>query len=260
MSIPVQTVIDQAKAALDAEGQGDYYRFDRDFKPAINYAIDWLLSVINSAFGDKKIGEEIFQEITKVKIFQTSDFSRIKFDQATIGHEIWTILAVYPKPNTLPVGTNPNVPGSPTLETSFFVDNLSFRDSDFSAKRLTLEEWNQNKGNPFVPGNTVFKSACPDVISYAYLAYADYTSTNYTVNIPREIEIRPEAKRELVAVAYAKVPTKILLITDNIEFNISLLNLVVNKTLDYIAYKQGDETTLKGVTTEDIATLIRTIQ
>ena len=39
--IPVTTIINRIKSALDAEGF-DHYKFNEDFKPAINYAQDWI--------------------------------------------------------------------------------------------------------------------------------------------------------------------------------------------------------------------------
>ena len=63
--IAVSTVIERMQAILDAEGS-TRYTFDRDYKPAINYAIEYYCSVFNSAFGNNKLTEENLREL-KIK-------------------------------------------------------------------------------------------------------------------------------------------------------------------------------------------------
>ena len=86
MPIPAQQVIDRVRqVGLDAEG-ADYYDDVIDIIPAINASIEWLTAVISSAFGQKKMGEEVFQDLVQARVFQTSNFSRIFFDSADLGH------------------------------------------------------------------------------------------------------------------------------------------------------------------------------
>ena len=101
MPIAAQTIADRVRqVGLDAEG-ADYYLDSVDIIPAINASQEWLVAVINAAFGQKKMGEEVFQDLVKTRVFQTSEFSRIKLDSAALGHEVWTILAVYPNSTVL---------------------------------------------------------------------------------------------------------------------------------------------------------------
>ena len=76
MPILAQTLADQMRFALDAEG-ADHYDDTLDIIPAINAAMKWLNNVISIAFGQRKIGEEIFQDISTTGVFQTSKDSRI---------------------------------------------------------------------------------------------------------------------------------------------------------------------------------------
>lgn len=253
MSIPAQDIVDVCRAALDAEGS-DRYTFDRDFKPAINNALHWLVKVISSGLGANKFGEEVFRELTIIRVFQASAFNRIAFDPNDLGHDIWTVLAVYPVPTVHPTGSTPT--SLPNPQDSKYEADVSFLHSNHSAKRLTLEEWNKNRGNPHAPGNTVLDTDCKDVLEYAYLNFANYTSNNYSISVPREIEVRPDVKNDFVAVAYAKTPTEIDQITDSVEFPDTLLNLIVNRTLIFIAYKQGDQTNLFSVSSRDVQSLI----
>lgn len=98
MPIAAQDIIDRVRrVGLDAEGS-DYYRDDIDIIPAINASIEWLTAVINSAFGQKKLGEEVFQDLVQARVFQASDFSRVFLNSTDLGHEVWTILGVYINP------------------------------------------------------------------------------------------------------------------------------------------------------------------
>ena len=98
MPIPAQQVIDRVRqVGLDAEG-ADYYDDVIDIIPAINASLEWLTAIISSAFGQKKMGEEVFQDLVQSRVFQASNFSRIFFNNTDLGHEIWTILGVYINP------------------------------------------------------------------------------------------------------------------------------------------------------------------
>jgi len=255
MSILAQSIVDRLEATLDAEGN-DYYTFAQDFKPAINNGVEWLISVINFAYGAKKIGEEIFRELSFTRVFQASFFNRINFVKADLGHDVWTILAVMPKPAVNPSVLTPNTLAD--LEDSEYDNRVSHVSSDFSADRASVEEWAQGKNNPFKKGNVIMEN-CADLKNYAYLNFSNYTSSFYTLSVPEEIEVRPSVANEFVTVIYAKVPTPITLIGDSIEFPEMLTNLLYEKALQYVARKQGDNTTITTVTDKDISVLLKSI-
>ena len=353
MPIPAQQVIDRVRqVGLDAEG-ADYYDDVIDIIPAINASLEWLTAVISSAFGQKKMGEEVFQDLVQARVFQTSDFSRIFFNNTDLGHEVWTILGVYINPkvreggfpkgsitgfitnnivtisyppgtdmtiftvgvnvdftyidrstgnevtntfnislvsddtdsmiaNPLTVGNlitqlnvgdevvakqifltpnqtfTPNILTTTTGETSLYRKDLAHLESDKSAKRLTIEEWAKNKSNPFRPGNTVLPANC-DHIEFAYLNYADYSAPDVPYTVPREIEIRPSVANDIVTVFYAKKPSLIVAGTDTIEFPSFFTNWIYQKSLFFIAIKQGDQTTLATVSNAEIQNLLNSI-
>ncbi len=247
--ISVQTVVDRMKSVLDAEGS-DRYLFDQDFKPAINSSIDWLVSVFNSAFSDSKLSEEDLRELVKTTIWQTNAYSRIFLNELDLGYKIWSILAVYPKPTITPTTTPPVLP-SPEIST--FMGGISYLSSSNSAKRLTIEKWNKNDKNVFSAGNSILTGSLE---SYAYLGHIDYRSSTYNSG-GEEIEIRPSLNGEFVGVALLKSPDKISSISDSIEFPETILDLLFQKALNFVAYKQGDRTSLYSVTNQDIATLVK---
>jgi len=249
MPISVQEIVNRATSALDAEGS-DRYRFDQDFKPAINYAIEWSVSAFNDAFAQNKLSGESLKELNKVGIWQTNNFSRLAFDEAAVGSKLWTIIAIYPKPTVYPYKA-PVVNQNPVL--SEFVKDLSFVKSEYAAKRLTQEEWNDNVKNVFMPGNIKLGGELTD---YAYLDSVNYSSTSYTNPGIFETEIRPSVANEYVAMAYLVKPTAVSQISDSVQFPESMTNIIVEKALNFISYKQGDGTNLYGVTSADINRLV----
>ena len=247
--ISVQTVVDRMTSVLDAEGS-DRYLFDQDFKPAINSAIDWLVIVFNAAFADKKLSEEDLRDLVKMTIWQTNSFSRVYLDEGALGYEVWSVLGVHPKPVVTPVTTPPTL--APNTATSSFKSDLSYVSSINSAKRLNLEEWNMNSKNVFSAGNITLTGALQ---SYSYLGHVNYTSTGYAPG-GEEIEVRPAIPGEFVGISLLKNPTKVSVVTDSIEFPNTLLDVLFQRALNFIAYKQGDQTNLYNVTATDVQTLV----
>lgn len=254
MPILVKTVVDRTLSLLDAEGS-DRYTFDQDFKPSINSAIETIVTMFNEAFAEKKLSPEVLRELVKTKVWQANQYSRFSYSDADTGHPLWSVIAIYPKPVT-----NQGAASSSTTDKSEskFRGDLSFIKSDFSAKRLTMEEWNLNQSNVFMPGNNVIKGGLQE---YAYLDPGDFTSSTYTGN-PGQIEfsVRPDIPGELVAMAYIKYPTNVATINDSLEFPQSMTTLIVRIVANYISYKQGDGTNLFAVTRDEIGKLVNLIK
>lgn len=250
MAIAVVDIIRRIESALDAEGF-ERYQFEEDFRPAINYAKDWLVSAFNRIFAENKRTEEVLRELVRARVFITSEFSRVAINPSHTLDELWSILGVYPKIEYH--GTLRSInPG--TRGISLHCPNASYIRSYKSAKRLTLEQININRRNPFVVGNEV--DICEETMEYAYTAFCDYNG-GYSTTPDWELEIFPSVVNEPVAIVYIAYPEEIVNETDVLPFPESLTNLVVNKSLDWIAYKQGDGTNLKGVTAEDLNVLIK---
>lgn len=245
-----QELRDQIRFALDAENS-DHYRDDLDIIPSINAAIKWLTSVVNTAYGQDKIGEEFFRELSSSGVFRTSDTSRVSL--TVFPTEVWSILAVYPKPVTRQI-TGVPVPATPDNTRSYYLPNKLHISSELSCKRLNLEQWSVNYDNPFEAGYQG-DQICESLKLYAYLTPINYQgfSTSY---LTQELEIRPSSPNEEVTIFWAKKPTKIVTLADEINFPHSVFQLLFDKALNYIAYKQGDQTSIYSVSAQDIQQLI----
>lgn len=248
--ILAQDLRDQLLFALDAEGS-DHYRDDLDIIPAINAAVKWLTTVVNSAYGQNKISEEFFRELSYSGVFRTSDASRVSLD--IFPSEVWTILAIYVKPKTELIAGIPTTP-TPDVKQSYFLTEKLHLSSELDCKRLSLEEWARNKKNPFEHGYDGAE-ICDELKIYAYLSPINYRLQT----IMNEIEIRPSVANQEVTIFWAKKPEVVTSLSDQIDFPNSLFQLLFDKALSYIAYKQGDQTTLYMVSSADIQQLIQSI-
>lgn len=251
MAIAVNNLISKLRFALDAEGS-DHYNDERDLVPAINSAVQWLISVVNSTLGHKKLGEEIFRELKVVEVHYASRDSRISLSK--MEHEPWTILAVYPNPT---IGVSDGVLEDITEngnKESIRRTQKYHISADSSAKRLTIEEWATNKNNPFEAGYDG-EVLCDGVTQYAYLDPFDYQQIGSS---KAEIEVRPSIAKKNVTVFYVKKPN-VVAVGGNIEFPDSVYSLIFNKALQYIAYKQGDGTSAYTVSQQDINLLLQAV-
>lgn len=242
--ISVQTVVDRMNATLDSEGS-DRYLFDQDFKPAINSSVEWLVAVFTKTFADSKLSEEDLKELIVVRLWQANIFSRVHFDPSSTGDDLWSILRVSPEPEVYPQTTPPPLvtPGT----SSVYRGDLVFVKSRHAARRLTLEQWNENVDNIFEAGNETLLNGLK---SYAYA-----TDITYSAAVGGEIEVRPSVAEDFVAITYLKYPEDVTLISDQILLPKSLTNLVYEKALNFISYKQGDQTNLYTVTARDVQIL-----
>jgi hypothetical protein len=251
--IAVSNIISRIASILDAE-DSDRFRFDQDYKPAINQSIGWTVAVLNKAMSDNKLTEESLSELTKVSVFQTNRFSRFAMRPGDIGHSVWTVLSVIPAPELYP--DSPALTPQTAVEDSFFRGDLSHVKGTLgSAKRLTREEWDKNEKNPFLAGNTTLGLG-GGLNQYGYLVRTDYQSTGYDTNGP-EVEVRPSLSEGYVSVVYLRYPTQVALITDDIEFPESMTELICQKAANFISFKEGDQTNLYTVTAGDVSTLVK---
>ncbi len=204
--------------------------------------------MLNEAFAQRKLSPEALTDLTRTRIWQTNNFSRFNYDASALsGEELWTILSIHPEPTL----TSPGVITPVANDVSLVRLDLAFKSSDYSAKRLTYEQWSLNTKNPFLPGNSLLTNGFKE---YSYLDPSTYSGTNYTP--AREYEIRPAVNKKFIGVRYLKRPTPVSLVSDNVEFPATVLNLVVDQALQFISFKQGDGTNLYAVSTRDMDSLI----
>jgi hypothetical protein len=293
MAILVQAIADRVRGTgLDAEGS-DHYRDDLDVIPAVNSAMTWMVNVVNMALSERKMSAEIFRELTLARVWQLNGFSRFAFDPADVGHGLWTVLSIHPKPEVwipaftpaadfplhsiwyhqfLAANQNVSAVDGPIIDRrprtgaimekheSVLRPELAYVGSEFDCKRLTHEEWVRNRKNPFKPGNIIKSMDCDDV-RFAYLDPTDYNTVpgGYSTTEAYEFEIRPNIPHRLVAIVYVRVPAQVALVTDSVPFPDSFFDMMVSKTLQIISHKQGDNTNIFSVAARDIQSLITAI-
>lgn len=251
--ISAQELRNQLAFALDAENS-DHYLDTLDYIPAINAAVKWLTNVVNAAYGQDKLGEEFFRDLAYSGVFRTTNTSRVSLN--VFPNEVWTILGVFANPKTDTISGYPPVP-TPDTTKSYFLSNKLHLSSLDSCKRLTVEEWSTNASNPFEAGYDG-DQICENLKLYAYLAPANYQGLN-SGDKSAEIEVRPIVKNDEVTVFWAKKPSTISNLSQSIEFPHSVFQLLFDKALSYISYKQGDQTNLYSVTFQDIQQLLSAI-
>lgn len=245
MPILASAIKTQVLSILDAEGS-DRYRDAEDFIPAINNTIRWSVTLFSAAMSAKKISPNVLSELTVTKVWQLSSLSRFAFDPAAVGHEFWIELALYPQASTIP----PFQSVPPLSPTDYvYLPNLSFVKSKYSAARITEEQDGINTKNPFFPGNSVLTN--PELKTYGYMSPSDYSGA-YTAQGVYEFQVMPDLPFGCCAMKYIKQPLPITAMTDTIPFPSKILDLMAAKTANFIAEKQGDQTTLYVVSDRDI--------
>ena len=245
MAILVSDIISRVAAQIDAEGS-EFYLPTQDYIPAIRSAQDFVVGVINSQLGRLKFSEEIFKDLSRTRVWQTSAYSRI--DIGLTGDQVWSITDVVPLPTTVPAFAPVVLPNP---EDSALRTDLSHLKSLYYASRLSFEEWENNIENPFAQGHQAEAGEVPR--SFAYLNYSNYGSTNYFAG--PEIEIRPEIPHQPLTIRYTKVPLVPTLVIDSLEFPKFVTEIIVAATANFMSYKQGDQTTLNQLSSQLLSML-----
>lgn len=259
--INTSEIVSSLNAALDAEGS-DHYRFEQDYRPAINYAIDYIVTLFNKAFADNKLTEENLRELIKIELYRASKNSTLTFTQEEL-NEVWSIHAIYPNPRyaTLTADPTPIVDDDAEGGQSVKLLGYKFLGGVDSASKSTVEQWNDNEGNPFAKGNSVITSG--HLVAYSYLSFSNQDL--YMAGDPpapvvgTEILIRPDIANKVVAVAFLNYPDRVVNDDDDIQFPRSLSNLLVSRALMFISFKQGDSTNLYSLTDKDVKELLKSL-
>jgi hypothetical protein len=273
------------RVGLDAEG-AEFYLDDIDIIPAINAAVEWSVSIISTQLGVNKFVEEKLGELHKIRVWQSSSFSRVSMNEASLGDKVWTITGVWPNPSVYValadftslaplyqvqikslVGKVTETGNQVTVDPisgqklkpheSVYRPEMTAIALSTEASRSTIEQVSSASNNPFAAGY-------PDVPewlrTYAYFPMTDYTSMGYTNTQPWEIAIKPDVKKKMIAIGYLKVPDKVPdtpAADYSLPFPASMANILAEKALNFISYKQGDNTTINAVTNQDLITLLQ---
>lgn len=272
--IAASSIINGLKAELDAQGSGSYTE-SRDYIPAINKTTQWLVSVFNSAFGQKKLSEESLRELLFRRVFVCSKHSRLNLipgtsqaDSYTTNY-IWTILGVYPNCRVktaydaegVPAGTNVIPPSLydpyESVPTGHVMTSEHF---NTSAERSSIEEWESIDKNIFKRGSS---SVTNSFSEYSYLTFvsnipvsSSFTQLDQVFKTGPEIEIKPALSNKFVGVVYLKLPTTITSSAGSIEFPQSIETLFVQKAVDFITRRNYSRDSLYKVTQQDVVNLI----
>ena len=235
---------------LDAHGT-DYYDDDLHMIPAINAAIKWLMSVAAVAFHQKRMSEELFKNVIKLKVYQTNSLSRIK-----IGSDVYSILNVLPYPTCLP--NNDAVGGGNTydsIDLSTGNEAKQFVSCEYQCKRLTSEQWSFNKKNPFRAGNTVQSTTLGELSTFAYYSPLEY-GTYGGGQVGSYIEISPAMNTKLCGITFLETQDDITALSEDLNFDLNFLNILAFKTTSFLTLKQGDGTTIHKVSEDEVLTLL----
>lgn len=250
MAIAVASLIAEVEFLLDT-ASSDRYTYGRDYAPAIQMTQDALTGVMGSLIDQKKFSSELMRDLNITSVFTASTFGRIFFTDVP---KVWSILAVYPECTI----TGTTGAGPLLAYQSRFEREAAYVGSSHSARRLTQEEWNEGQDNIFLPGNTVMGGAQK---RYAYFWASNMSAPpNYVPGGP-EMMISPiPPSPRLVAVAYLRIPEKLVFDADDIAPPAGLLlpfpeqmePIFVDQMYRYISFQQGDGTNAYSVATDDL--------
>lgn len=253
---------------LGAEGS-DHYA-ERVIN-AVNGAQDVLMSVVGNALETNKFSAEIFRELSYTAIFQTNWYGEVDLDAESdqdaqvIGtgdilpaHKIWTVTSVHPEfeiiggthASITPVLVNP-IKSLRRVSTTFLRPTVS-------ASRTVEEALAGNRNDPFAPGNRRFTGALK---SYSY-RFGSRARTTVTPQNGRVLiyDPHPTGRVAMLAIGYLKVPSKIVLETDQVEWPDAATELLVAMSHRQLSYAQGDQTTLAQLTGEELNMLMQTFR
>jgi len=191
--------------------------------------------------------------ITSTTVFSAETFQGT--ETAIVDDKVWSILALYPSIETIPA-----IPTGLPLDDqtgSELVTTVAMRKPLApAATRLTLAEWAEKEVNPIIPGSPLVTKS--NLIRYAYLNHANYSVGVYELGDANlELEIAPDVKNDLVALAYLRQPVDITAVTDVLPFPKSLEVLVVMKTLNFVAFKDDDRQDLYNISEEEVSRAVQ---
>jgi len=208
----------------------------------INYdGVHTLAEVIRSAGGGAII---IYAPYIAETPAATDTIKRIRY--------IWSITGVYPEPTL--IGTLAGANG----DFSIFQDRVSVSNFGKAATRLTIEEWAEKEKNPLIPGSSLISNT--ELKEYAYMGPIDFLGsrayTTESLGEKSEIEISPSIANQAVAITYLMYPDEILLETDLIMFPERLINIIVNKVVNFISIKEDDRVNLYEITERELGEVV----
>lgn len=190
------------------------YSFVKDYQPAINAAVRYIMSAFDKAFDRGVLSPTVFAELLfgeKVTPTNITGISASKLVATVSG--IWRLVGVDPVPIT---------------ETADYIGP-----SRSMAKYIPFDQWGNVEEDPFEAGST--QPADLAQYSYTHINIVDPGGTPV-----RHIIVRPQLPGDGVIV-YLKTPTKVVATGTLFEFPYVLYQPVLMKAYQYMMIQGGGE-------------------
>ena len=247
--------LDAAVTPVLGDQSTDRYDLDLFRLPAYKAALQRLIALFYPALAQRKNVEENLSELLYTRVFQTNTLAGVTLSPAELGHEVWTIAAVYAEVRTLPETQPVILPNSPP-DKSYWVENHTLRPGAKPVRRMTMEQMNVAYNNGSLPGSE--KSANGPWRDYGYYIMGNRGSKVWAPG-QWELLITPESllNRKYVGIAYYKVPPPITAINSVIELPRSMLHIMRDLSLNELGIRQGDGTRLYDVSQQQAMQLFQ---
>lgn len=249
-------------AGLDSTGS-QRYLFDQDKIPAYNSAISRALTACNWAMANKKGAEEALSELQETRICQTNFWGGLTLDSLWTSntqlspYKVWSVLAFYAEPDMAP--SVPALPISPPSK-SYILPNVIYMpggSNERPVQRMTVEQVAVARDNQFMSGNETL--AAGPLRTYGYYFMGNRTESNGAIVGDREVVFTPRSRfqggAKYIAMSFLREPQLLTSVNDVIAFPQSMARTLASWALEYLAWKQGDGTTLNSTTEKDAAQL-----
>ncbi len=239
------------RATLGVAGTQRYLP-DTNVIPAINDGLRQFNGFVYALFAEKKGSEELLQEITMTRIFQTNDMGGVVLLESQLGHKVWTINAVYPEPVLNPADATINA--IPASQSAYRADVVMRRPGKVRCARITLEQVPDTENSRMMPGSSAMANS--PLRTAAYYLVGDRGGTDWVPN-GTELVALPEQlyARKLVAVSYMKGVDPITSLNDTIPYPPSAFKLLRDLCLNELSIRQG-AAPLYTVTIENVRAML----
>ena len=239
-----------AMAAVLGTAGTQRYLDDQHYIPAIQAAQRRFNGLVGSVFAENKGSEEMFRDITEVRVFQTNELGGITLLASQLGHKVWSIAGVYPEPTTTP---NSDIAPIPPNLSQWRQDLTMQKPGKYGCERMTLEQAAIAQDNQYMSGNETL--AAGPRRSYGYYIM-NRTSDSW---LPGDVEfvVTPESicGRKLMVVAYLKGVDPIVSLAETIPYPESAFQILRDLALNEISIRQGT-TPLFNVSLAEVRALL----
>jgi len=241
------------RATLGVAGTQRYLP-DTNIIPSINAGVRQFNALVQGlTLAERKGSEELLKEITYVRIFQTNDMAGVVLDETQLGHKVWSINAVYPRPETNPA--NAQILPIPADQSQWRDDVAMRRPGKYRGTRITLEQVPDSEMSKFMPGSE--KMANSRMPSFAYYIVGDRATTTWLPN-GTEVVVLPASinGKVLVGVSYMRGVDPIVTLNDPIPYPALAFKMLQELCLNEISIRQGAKP-LYEVTLQQLRELIQ---